>query len=151
SAPSPARARSSARAQIAEASLEYCDDRRPGGLGSQDARPDADDRPAARLRALDFVTAEPTLGTDAEPDARARRQAGRQARGQRPPDRSLGAGGRRRALPEAELELGGLVACQHVGERTGGAHARNDRAAALLRGFRRDPLPATGAVAPAPG
>src|SRR4029453_14060045 len=111
SAPSPARALASGHAQIAEAPLEPRDDRRPRGLGSQDARADADDRPAARLRALDFFTAQPALGTDEEPDARALRQAGRQARGQRPSGRSPGTGarprGRRRALPEAELELGG--------------------------------------------
>src|SRR5262245_35429111 len=152
---SPARARSSGRARIAEAPLEYRDDRRPGSLGPQNARADPDDREPARLRALDLVTAESALGPDEEPDACARRQAGWQARRQRLSRRPLGARARRhgcrRAFPEAELELGGLVERQQVGERAGRAHGRNDGAAALLGGLRRDALPATGAVAPAAG
>src|SRR5205823_5905526 len=137
---------------VAELALEDREERGAGGLRAQDARPDADDRPATRARGVDLPGGEPTLGPDEQMHARIGREAAGQARGEcrseltslpralpRWPD----------ALPHAELELGGLVEGQDVDERAGRVHGRDAGAAALLRRLFRDPLPAARALAPA--
>src|SRR2546426_12375072 len=57
----------------------------------------------------------------------------------------------RRAFPEAEPELGGLVERQELPERSRHVDGGDDAAAALLRRFLGDPLPAPRALAPATG
>src|SRR5437899_11506939 len=88
-------------------------------------------------------------------DARALGQGGGQALSEcRSERRSFPASlpaGSRRAFPEAEPELGGLVERQELPERSRHVDGGNDTAAALLRRFLGDPLPAPRALAPATG
>src|SRR5229473_3570904 len=128
----------SAAGEIAIPGLQKGQSHGPGGLGPQDARPQATDNGPGPAERLDLFVAQAALGTHDERDTGAGGR--RQLRAQR-----LG-----RALPQTDEQAGGSALREPRDEAHGGSDLGDDAAAALLGRLLGHALPAREAGARAP-